>query len=203
MKKLVLIAAAATGLSGCIEDTAGTLHNQDAFGRAAVLTQTAQLADQTAYLNALSAQFRSTVPTTINFAFNRSALDAEAKRVLDQQAAFIRQYPNIVFSVAGHTDEIGSEGYNSRLGRARARAAVNYLLSTGVSRNQLKAVVSRGEREPVIASGGRERLNRRAVTDVMGRANARRRGHGMDGKRALIVYNEYVNDEGTEIVASE
>ena len=159
------------------------------------------MADLTEYLKQLSAQFRANVPTTVNFEFNKSKLDAEARRVLDQQAAWIKQYPLIRFSVYGHTDLVGTESYNRRLGLRRAQAALNYLVSQGVSRRQLRAVTSRGESQPLISTPGAERLNRRTVTDVMGVANARRRGTGMDGKRALIVYNEYVTDAGSEVVA--
>lgn len=201
MKTLISLSAAATLLiSGCTTPV-GTLENQAAFGKASAITQTAQLADLTEYLKQLSAQFRANVPTTVNFEFNKANLDAEARRVLDQQAAWIKQYPLIRFSVFGHTDLVGSERYNNRLGMRRARAALNYMVSQGVSRRQLKAVTSRGESQPVIATASAERLNRRTVTDVSGVANARRRGTGLDGKRALIVYNEYVSDSGSEVVA--
>jgi len=80
--------------------------------------------------------------------------------------------------------------------------SVNYLASLGVKRSQLKALVSRGETQPLIASGGPERLNRRAVTGVSGFLQGFR-GAGMDGKRAAIVYNEFVGDEGSEVVAPE
>ena len=201
MKKITLLSAASVvAIAGCSVPT-GTLENQAAFGKASAITQTAQLADLTEYLKQLSAQFRANVPTTVNFEFNKSKLDAEARRVLDQQAAWIKQYPLIRFSVYGHTDLVGTESYNRRLGLRRAQAALNYLVSQGVSRRQLRAVTSRGESQPLISTPSAERLNRRTVTDVMGVANARRRGTGMDGKRALIVYNEYVTDAGSEVVA--
>jgi len=204
MKKITLPAlGAAAMIAGCTADPAGTLNNQAVFGQATMLTQSAQLTDLTEYLRQLSAQFRSTVPTTVNFAFNKSNLDTEARRVLDQQAAFIRQYPDIEFSVFGHTDLVGSEGYNSRLGQRRARNVLNYLVRQGVNRRQLRALASRGESQPIIATPSPERLNRRAVTDVSGRAGAKRRSTGLDGKRALIVYNEYVTDEGSEVISSE
>lgn len=201
MKQIALFsAAAALSLSACTVPV-GTLENQAAFGKASAITQTAQLTDLTEYLKQLSAEFRANVPTTVNFEFNKSNLDAEARRVLDQQAEWIKQYPLIRFSVYGHTDLVGSESYNRRLGQRRARAALNYMVSRGVNRRQLRAITSRGESQPVISTPNAERLNRRAVTDVMGIANARRRGTGLDGKRALIVYNEYVNDAGSEVVA--
>lgn len=191
---IVLFAAA------CSNDPVGRLHNQDAFGNAYVENQSSQIAygNEERRKN-LSVAFRNAVPSMINFQFNKSNLDAEAKRILGLQAAWIKRYPNVRFSVYGHTDLVGGNAYNNRLGLRRARNAVNYLVSLGVKRAQLKAQVSRGETEPLIATTGPERLNRRAVTDVSGFLQGFR-GTGMDGKRALIVYNEFVNDEGSEVV---
>jgi peptidoglycan-associated lipoprotein len=60
-------------------------------------------------------------------------------------------------------------------------------------------VVSFGETKPLVQTPDRERLNRRTVTEIVGFARGYI-GEDMDGKRALIVYNEYVQDAGTEIV---
>ena len=84
------------------------------------------------------------MPTTINFAFNSATLDAEARAVLRQQAAFIRHFPEVALLVYGHTDLVGSRAYNHRLGLRRARAAVDYLVSLGVERSRLEALVSLG-----------------------------------------------------------
>lgn len=207
MKKHILISASLLSLTAACSGTnqAGFLENQAAFGEANYLTQSAQIrGGLPEVLQNISSKFRGSTPTTINFGFNQATLDAAARAVLDQQAAWIKQYPKVQFSVYGHTDLVGSDRYNRALGMRRAQAAVNYMVSRGVSRAQLKAVVSRGESQPVVATPGPERLNRRTVTDVSGFANLRKnRGRGMDGKRALIVYNEYVNDEGSEIVADE
>lgn len=189
--------------SGCIGVPSGTLNNQGAFGQAYIENQGAQYAYATPErLENLSQAFKNTVPTLINFEFNRSDLDDEARRILDQQAAWIKRFPNVRFTVYGHTDLVGSNGYNHSLGLRRAKAAVAYLISRGVHRRQLQALVSRGETQPLVASQDPERLNRRTLTDVSGWAQGFV-GNGMDGKRALIVYNEYVNDEGSEIVSAE
>ena len=204
MKKLTLLTACSAALlAGCTDVPVGTLNNQGSFGEASYLTQSAQIRGGLPIaLQNISTRFRASVTPVINFEFNRSNLDAQARAILDQQAAWIKQYPQVEFSVYGHTDLVGSEGYNRRLGLRRARAAVNYLVSQGVNRRQLKAVASRGESQPVVATPGPERLNRRSVTDVSGFANlGNNRGTGMDGKRALIVYEEYVTDEGSEITS--
>lgn len=203
MKKTALTAASLSLLAACTSTPVGQLNNQRAFGTANVENQSSQIAyGSEERRKNLSTAFKNAVPSMINFAFNRSDLDAEAKRVLGLQAAWIKRYPSVRFSVFGHTDLVGSNRYNRALGLRRARNAVNYLVSLGVKRSQLKAQVSRGETQPLIASNGPERLNRRAVTDVSGFLQGFR-GDGMDGKRALIVYNEFVGDEGSEVVVED
>ncbi len=116
----------------------------------------------------LDPSFRQNVPTTIFFDFDSTALDADARRALDAQAAFIRQYPTIWFSVEGHADRVGSPNYNQALGLRRANAALNYLVSRGVNPVQLEAIVSFGEDKPAIETQARERQNRRVITSVAG-----------------------------------
>lgn len=203
MKKISLSLSLVALGAACSQQPLGTLNNQGAFGHSYVDNQTAQLAyGSEARLKNLGTAFANTVPTMINFEFNQSTLDAEARRVLGLQAEWIKRHPNVRFSVHGHTDMVGGNSYNQRLGLRRARNAVNHLVSLGVNRSQLKALVSRGESQPLVASGGPERLNRRAVTGVSGFLRTTR-GAGLDGKRALIVYNEFVGDEGSEVVVSE
>ena len=189
--------SAVLALGGCLE-TAGTLPNQDSFASASeqnYLVQTGQ-GGSAAYLQHLSQQFRDEVPTMINFDFNSVTLDGEAKRILGLQAAWIRSHPTVKFRVYGHTDQVGSNGYNQRLGLRRARAAVNYLVSQGAPRNRLEAYTSLGETQPIVNSQDRERLNRRTVTDVFGFA-PNVIPSDFDGKRAVIVYGNYVAGGGT------
>ena len=130
------------------------------------------------------------MPTTVNFAFNSAALDGEAQRILAAQAAFIRAFPEVRFAVYGHADQVGSNAYNYRLGLARARAAVAFLASQGVDGSRLEALVSEGETMPVVPSGGPERANRRAVTDVRGFVESH--PSVLNGKYAEIIFRDYV-----------
>ena len=72
----------------------------------------------------------------------------------------------------------------------RARAAVNYLVSRGISRSRLEAVISHGETQPLIPTPERERRNRRTVTEVSG--FLKRHPTVLDGKYAKIIYREYL-----------
>ncbi len=198
--KHVLTATMAAGLlAGCAENAgneAFASFNQEAgvtidqgFGNASMNNMLVQTG-QSGYSVALGRRFDAEVESTITFAFNSSALDAAAQATLAQQATWIKQFPEVRFKVYGHTDLVGSQAYNKRLGLARANAAVNFLVGQGISRSRLEAVASFGETRPVINTTAMERRNRRTVTEVSGFVD----NHPMvlNGKYAEVIFREYV-----------
>ena len=138
----------------------------------------------------LANRFAAEVPSTINFAFNSSQIDGEAAAALTRQANWIKQFPELRFSVYGHTDLVGSNGYNKSLGLRRAQAAVNYLVAQGISRSRLQALVSYGETQPLVVTQDQERRNRRTVTEVSG--FVQNHPGVLNGKYAAIIFREYV-----------
>lgn len=195
MKRIVIASALLAGLSACapaIDPAASTYREVgvgDGFG-AATLSNIATQTGQTDYRVTLARRFAAEVPTTINFAFNSYALDDAARATLRAQADWIRQFPEVRFRVYGHTDLVGTQGYNRALGLRRAEAAVLYLISQGISRSRLEAVVSYGEEQPLIVTEGQERANRRTVTDVSGFVESR--PGELNGKYAEIIFRDYV-----------
>jgi len=159
------------------------------FGNATmnnVLIQSGQIE----YAVALAERFNAEVPDTINFEFNSAVLSEEAKSILKKQADFIRQFPEVRFRVFGHTDLVGSAGYNQRLGLRRAQAAVAYLGTLGVSKSRLEAVVSLGKTQPIIQTDQPEMRNRRTVTEVSGFVETD--PLILNGKYAEVIWREYV-----------
>lgn len=168
---------------------AGAMLDGGGFGNATMNNTLVQNGDRRWVVN-LNNRFSTEVEDTVNFGFNSAVLDARAQAILRQQASWIKQFPEVHFKVYGHTDLVGSNGYNKRLGLRRASAAVNYLIGQGISRRRLEAVVSYGETQPLVVSQGRERANRRTVTEVAGFV-----GDAplvLDGKYAQIIYRDYV-----------
>ena len=168
---------------------AGALVDGGSFGNAN-MQNTQVMSGERAYVYDLSNRFANEVLTTVNFAFNSAQLDAGARDTLREQAAWIRQFPEVRFKVYGHTDAVGSARFNESLGMERARAVVAYFASQGISTTRLEAVVSLGEAQPLIVTQGRERRNRRTVTEVSGFVKA----HPivMNGQYAQVVYREYI-----------
>jgi len=168
---------------------AGAFVDEGQFGNP-TMNNTLVQTGQRSYLVNLNARFAADVPSTINFAFDSTALDAEAQAVLMKQADWIRQFPEVQFKVFGHTDLVGSDAYNKRLGLRRAQAAVRFLSRQGIKRSRLKAVVSFGEAQPLVVTAERERRNRRTVTEVSGFV----KNHPtlLNGKYAQVIFREYV-----------
>ncbi|MEM9797964.1 MAG: OmpA family protein [Pseudomonadota bacterium] len=199
-RRAIVAGLGLTSLSACtgtrFNSVAGAGLDEGAFGNPTMQNMLVMNGSVEAMAH-LGDRFANEVPTTINFAFNSAELDDTARGILDQQADFIRQFPEVRFSVFGHTDKVGSAGYNQALGRRRARATVNYLASRGISTSRLEALVSRGESQPLVPTESRERANRRTVTEVSGFVA----GHPLvlDGKYAQIVYRRYVAGSGTGI----
>ncbi|MGJ8605065.1 MAG: OmpA family protein [Marivita sp.] len=189
---LALLAACATSdpVYSAFNREAGALVDPGNFG-VATMNNVQIMNGEKRYTYDLSQRFASEVMTTVNFAFNSAVLDTGAKDTLREQANWIRQFPEIHFRVYGHTDAVGSEGYNKRLGLNRAHAVVNFLASQGISKDRLEAVVSFGETQPLIVTEGRERRNRRTVTEVSGFVGSH--PSVLEGKYAEIIYREYVN----------
>lgn len=142
------------------------------------------------YVSDMATRFANEVNSTVNFAFNSAVLDAEARATLTQQANWIKQFPEVRFRVYGHTDAVGSDHYNTRLGKRRANAVVHFFAAQGISRDRLEALVSYGETQPVIVTQGRERANRRTVTEVSGFVS--KHPNVLDGKYAAVIYREYI-----------
>ena len=188
MWKYATTVALGLSLGGCAQEAGHDL-DYGSFGNANHNNQLV-MRGELDYAISLGNRFASEVPTTVNFAFDSAVLDADSMRALDQQANWIRQFPEVRFRVYGHTDKVGSNGYNYGLGKRRAVAVVNYLASRGISRGRLQALVSYGETRPVIDTPDRERRNRRTVTEVSG--FVKRHPTVLDGKYAEIVYREYV-----------
>jgi peptidoglycan-associated lipoprotein len=191
---LLLATASALTLAACEQSPSynrelGANVDDGQFGNATMnnsLIQTGQLE----YTVALADRFNAEVPDTVTFAFNSAQLTPEATATLKRQADWIRQFPEVRFRVFGHTDLVGSNAYNKRLGLRRAQAVVAYLTSQGISRKRLEAVVSFGETQPIIQTEQPEMRNRRTVTEVSGFVH----GHPLvlNGKYAEVIFRKYV-----------
>lgn len=206
--KIYLSAVAALAVLGACDQTSGgafdrplgyELDNSN-FGNATMNNHLVQTGQNGLTIN-LQRRFASEVESTVNFAFNSAQLDGAARATLTQQANWIKQFPEVRFKVFGHTDLVGSNSYNRRLGLRRAQAVVSFLASQGISRSRLEAVVSFGEEQPVVATQSMERRNRRTITEVSGFVDGD--GTELNGKYAQVIFREYVESAVPPTTVSE
>ena len=76
--------------------------------------------------------------------------------------------PQVTMTVAGHTDDVGSDEINQALSEQRAQSVVDYLVSRGVDAERL-VPIGVGETEPIgdnTTEAGRQ-LNRRIEVDLV------------------------------------
>ena len=92
--------------------------------------------------------FQSQVGDRVFFSFDRFDLSPEARDVLERQSEWLKRFPDITITVAGHTDERGTREYNLALGERRANSVKNYLVALGVESNRIRTV-SYGKEQPV------------------------------------------------------
>jgi len=110
--------------------------------------------------------------TTMNFdriAFNSDSavLTAESSEQLQDIATILRAYPRASVTVAGHTDNVGSEAANQALSRARAETVAASLMAGGVPSDRVRAE-GYGSQKPVAdnsTEAGRAQ-NRRVEMEV-------------------------------------
>jgi len=105
----------------------------------------------------------------VKFGFDKAELSAEAKAALDAFADKLRaDNVDVYIEIQGHTDNVGSEGYNFELGEKRANVVRRYLSLKGVPLHRM-SVISYGETEPVADNSNREgrNQNRRVVLVVL------------------------------------
>ena len=106
---------------------------------------------------------RVVFPERAFFAFDSAEPLPQSQGILDVIAYNMKHdVPDAALTVLGHTDAVGTEGYNIDLSRRRAEAVIKALVIRGVSPSQLTEVAI-GKRQPLASnetSDGRA-LNRR------------------------------------------
>jgi outer membrane protein OmpA-like peptidoglycan-associated protein len=105
----------------------------------------------------------------VKFGFDKAELSADAKAALDAFATQLKtENKNVYVEVQGHTDNVGGEDYNNKLGDQRARAVKDYLAKQGIPLFRMETI-SYGETAPVADNATREgrAANRRVVLVVL------------------------------------
>ena len=76
----------------------------------------------------------------IHYDLDKYFIREDAKAELNKLVQFMKDNPKISVELSSHTDSRASDDYNKTLSQNRANAAVDYLVSKGISNSRLKAV---------------------------------------------------------------
>ena len=90
-----------------------------------------------------------------HFDFNKSTIKPEGQRRLDDVVRLMRDNPTMKVEAVGHTDSVGSDAYNLKLGERRARSVASYLTEQGVSPSRID-IRSEGKARPVASNATAE-----------------------------------------------
>lgn len=98
----------------------------------------------------------------IFFEFNSATLTEDSKTELNQIVRFLNNNTGTKITIAGHTDDQGTDAYNQQLSEERARAVYDYLINQKISK-ELLTYVGHGESQPLAEnnSEANRQLNRR------------------------------------------
>lgn len=101
------------------------------------------------------------------FGYDRYDLTMEARQLLENQARWMQQYPDVTVTIEGHADERGTREYNLALGSRRANSVKSYLIANGVPANRISDI-SFGKERPAVPGANETAWaqNRRAVTVI-------------------------------------
>ena len=105
----------------------------------------------------------------VRFGFDQAGLSDEARTALDSFSEGVKsRNEDVYIEIQGHTDSIGPETYNQKLGLERAEAVRRYLSrEQGFALHRI-SVISYGESEPMVANDSREnRARNRRVSLVV------------------------------------
>lgn len=91
------------------------------------------------YLDPLFEKGKIIALKNIHYDFDKDNIRPDAAKILDELVRTMRDNPTLKIELGSHTDSRGVDIYNLDLSQRRARSAVNYLVSRGISRDRMVA----------------------------------------------------------------
>ncbi|HEY5689389.1 MAG TPA: OmpA family protein [Yeosuana sp.] len=79
------------------------------------------------------------ITTGIKFDSGKSSLKAESMGTINKIYQILTEYPELKFSVEGHTDNVGADEFNLTLSKQRAETVKNQLISMGIASERLQS----------------------------------------------------------------
>jgi outer membrane protein OmpA-like peptidoglycan-associated protein len=74
---------------------------------------------------------------SVNFDFNKATIRQDARPILDEAVATLKQEGSVTIVAEGHTDNKGTEPYNQTLSLRRAKEVRDYLVAGGITADRI------------------------------------------------------------------
>jgi peptidoglycan-associated lipoprotein len=169
--KILGLFAAVALLSACETATTagGSSGGSGAGGSGAGVSNTSTQQSATKVVPGSQEDLVISVGDSVYFEFNKFSLRADARNVLERQAAWLKSNPSVTFAVEGHCDERGTREFNLALGARRANSVKDYLVTLGINPVRIKTI-SYGKERPVAMGSNNAAWaqNRRGITRLTG-----------------------------------
>ena len=108
-----------------------------------------------------------TITLDIEFDTSKAVIKPVYHQKIAEVAGFLKQYPNTLATIEGHTDSRGPDKYNLRLSQRRADSVRSYLIEKfGIAADRLKAV-GYGETKPIADNKTLEGRQKNRRVDVI------------------------------------
>jgi outer membrane protein OmpA-like peptidoglycan-associated protein len=105
---------------------------------------------------------------TLQFELDRAELMPGSKEALVAVVDYLRELPEVIVTIAGHTCWLGTEAHNQKLAEQRAQAVANFIVSQGIGSDRL-VVEAFGEAQPVATNQTEEGRKRNRRVEVVQR----------------------------------
>jgi len=85
------------------------------------------------------------------FAADSSSISQKAAPVLQEVVSFMKNNPNLVIEIGGHTNDVPPDEYCDRLSSARAKSVYEFLIRNGIEQTRLQ-YKGYGKRQPYVTN---------------------------------------------------
>lgn len=104
----------------------------------------------------------------VNFEFDKYNLLPSSESILSTLLNYLKENPEIIIRIEGHTDDIGTEQYNDVLSINRAKSVYNWLIDKGIDSTRI-SFTGFGKSRPIFSEKDEEHraLNRRVEVRII------------------------------------
>jgi outer membrane protein OmpA-like peptidoglycan-associated protein len=113
-------------------------------------------------------QVKTFVLQNMYFATAKTTILTSSKPSLDLLYELLKETPQLVIRIIGHSDDVGSDAVNMKLSQGRANSVKQAMVKRGISSNRIQ-VLGKGESDPVVANDSEEhrQMNRRVEIEII------------------------------------